>query len=306
MIKVPCQLTSTKSNLELGSLYDGPRPTSITLLQRIYGGPRRWSQVYRAKVGDWDRPVLDLQPPESFVLKLYVVSEVSSLEDWDPDGLDHLGPEAEKKQRTMAERETQAYSRLTGCPVTPRWYGTYQFTLPSGEVSEGTLLEYLDGKQISREYILDENGGTLPFAERMITAAEALDQVHSRLVLHGDIREANILILNDTHDPFPIRFVDFGFSRPIERLRKKAVRIHFRAETERWMVLLLKYFGLRVEESYPEFRAIPREGVIMKFIETWDIRPTYEEQIEAMVAMMMAQGNLNEVVIRKIAIETIR
>ncbi|KAF8606953.1 hypothetical protein BDV93DRAFT_505826 [Ceratobasidium sp. AG-I] len=306
MIDVPCRFTPKRSSPELGNLYNGPQPTSVTLLRRIYGGPRRWSQVYQAKVHTWDRPVAGLQLPDSFVLKLYVASELSSIEDWDPYGLDHLGPEAEKEQREMIERETQAYSRLVGCPVTPRWYGTYQFILPNKEISVGTLLEYIDGKPISRKYILDEHGVTLPFAERMNTAAEALDQVHSRRVLHGDLRESNILILNNPHDPFPIRFVDFGRSLPVEGVAKKIVKNDFRAETESWMELLVEYYGLDVEESFPEFRAIPREGAIMKFIKTWDIRPTYEEQIEAMVAMAMSRGNSNEAAMREMAIECTR
>ncbi|KAF8598479.1 hypothetical protein BDV93DRAFT_609827 [Ceratobasidium sp. AG-I] len=305
MIDVPCQLTPTVSGFELGNLY-GPRPTSITLLSRIYGGPRRWSQVYQVTVDAWDQSVSELQLPAYFVLKLYVASELTSLEDWDPYGLDHHDPGAEEEQRKMTELETRAYSKLIGCPVTPKWYGTYQFTLPSGEISVGILLEYFDGEPISQEYVLDKNGETLPFAERMIVAAEAINQLHSRRVLHGDIREPNILILSNPQDPFPIRFVDFGRSLPIEGVGKKIVENDFQAETEKWMELLLEYFGLDVEESFPAFRAIPREGAIMKFIETWDIRPTYEEQIEATVAMMMARGNSNEAAIREVVIETTR
>ncbi|KAF8598480.1 hypothetical protein BDV93DRAFT_337509 [Ceratobasidium sp. AG-I] len=137
----------------------------------------------------------------------------------------------------------------------------------------------------------------------MITAAEAITQLHSRGVLHGDIREPNIILLNNPHDPFPIQFVDFGSSLPIEGIREDVVKNDFRAETERWMVLLLGYFGLDAMEGFPALRTIPREGAIMKFIETWDIRPTREEQVEAMVAKRMAKGHCNEATIREILLE---
>ena len=122
MIEVPGQLKPLICGFELGDLYDGPRATGITLLQRIYGGPQRWSQVYQATIDAWNQPVSERQLPEHFVLKIYV-------EDWDPYGLDHHDPQAEEEQRTMLELETRAYRRLVGCPVTPRWYGTYQVSI---------------------------------------------------------------------------------------------------------------------------------------------------------------------------------
>lgn len=126
MIELPCQLKPVLSCFEPRNFYDGPQPLCITLLRKIYGGPRRWSQIYYAKVDSWDQPVSELHLPQHFVLKLRVVSELCSYEDWDPFGPDHPGPDAEEAQRERAERETQAYQSLIGCPVTPRWFGTYQ------------------------------------------------------------------------------------------------------------------------------------------------------------------------------------
>ena len=126
MIAVPCQLAPALSGFEVGSLYDGPRPLCITLLRMIHGGPRRWSQVYYVRIDSWDQPVTELNLPERFVLKLYVASELSNFEDWDPCGLDHVGPKAEEEQREMIAQETHAYQALIGCPVTPRWFGIYQ------------------------------------------------------------------------------------------------------------------------------------------------------------------------------------
>lgn len=134
----------------------------------------------------------------------------------------------------------------------------------------------------------------------MITAAEAIDQVHSRRVLHYDIREENILILNNPQDPFPIRFIDFGHSRPTEGDSEELIADDFRTETENWMALLIGYYGLEPKESFPALRAIPREGAIVKFIKTWNIRATYEEQVEAIVAKRMARGPCSEAALKRI------
>lgn len=136
MIELPCSLTPGRFDSKFGDLYDGPQPTSITLLRIIYGGPRVWSQVYEARVDSWDRPVADSQPSERFILKLYVASELSNLENADADDFDHLGANPQEAQRAMTQQETLAYSKLIGCPVTPRWYGTYQV---SGHLRDPTF-----------------------------------------------------------------------------------------------------------------------------------------------------------------------
>ncbi|KAF8598482.1 hypothetical protein BDV93DRAFT_609830 [Ceratobasidium sp. AG-I] len=302
MIDLACQLKPTFSGFELGNLYNGPRPATVTLSRRIYGGPRRWSQVYQVAVDSWDRPVSELKLPAHFVLKLYVASELTSLEDWDTYGLDHLGPNAEEEQREMIEQETRAYEKLIGCPVTPRWFGTYQFTLPSKETCMGTLLEYIDGESLSCHYVLDRNQDILPFAERMVTAAEALDQLHSRGVRHGDIREPNIILLPSPQERFPLRFVDFGASAVYEsdELTEESAQLKLRDDTSSLMKLLIGYFGLSPASSRPPLRAIPRQGAIVKFLEAWNTRATYEEQVEALVAEIMARGVTDEAMLLKL------
>lgn len=80
----------------------------------------------------------------------------------------------------------------------------------------------------------------------------------------------------------------------------------FQEDAERLLDLLVGYFGLDCASAHPPLRAIPRHGAIMKFLEAWDIRPTYEEQIEATVARMMASGATNEAALREQAIEVVR
>lgn len=129
MIETPCRLDPAAPPPDISQLYAGPRPTSITLLDIIHGGPRRWSQVYLANVAEWDGAFSESQTPSSLVLKLYVSSELDSLEDWDPYESDHLGSDPHESQKRMARLESEAYPLLVGCPVTPRWYGTYEVSV---------------------------------------------------------------------------------------------------------------------------------------------------------------------------------
>ncbi|KAF8601414.1 hypothetical protein BDV93DRAFT_558494 [Ceratobasidium sp. AG-I] len=308
MVEFPCQLTPTFTDYEPLNLYDGPQPVRITLLSRIHGGPRCWSQVYRAEVDSWNKSASEFHPPAGFVLKLYVPSELPSHAEWDPYCRGHLGSDAEEKQREMITREARAYRALVGCPVTPKWFGTYQFTLPSGEISVGTLLEYIDGEPLSDEYILNANGETRPFSERMITAAVALDQLHSYGVGHGDIREPNIIVITSPQEPFPMRFVDFGASAVYERdeLIEESAQFKFEDDARNLMHLVLGYFDLDAASSRPLLRTIPRQGAIVKFLEAWDTRATYEEQVEAAVTEIMARGVTDETMVREMVLEYVK
>ncbi|KAF8594245.1 hypothetical protein BDV93DRAFT_580492 [Ceratobasidium sp. AG-I] len=60
------------------------------------------------------------------------------------------------------------------------------------------------------------------------------------------------------------------------------------------MHLVLGYFDLDAASSRPLLRIIPRQGAIIKFLEAWDTRATYEEQVEAAVTEIMARGITDE------------
>ncbi|KAF8598477.1 hypothetical protein BDV93DRAFT_337483 [Ceratobasidium sp. AG-I] len=167
------------------------------------------------------------------------------------------------------------------------------------------LLEQLDGEPISQQYVLNENGETLPFAERMVMAAEALDQLHSRGVQHGNIREPNILLIPSPQEQFPLRFVDFGASAVYEsgELTEEYARFKLEDDTRNFLSLALEYFGLDAASSRPLLRAIPRQGPIVKFLEAWGTRATYEEQVEAAVAEIMARGVTDEAMVRRMVLE---
>lgn len=80
----------------------------------------------------------------------------------------------------------------------------------------------------------------------------------------------------------------------------------FQEDTERLLDLLVEYLGLDFASARPPLRAIPRQGAIMRLLEAWDIHPTYEEQIEATIARMMAGEATNEAALREQAIEVVR
>lgn len=57
------------------------------------------------------------------------------------------------------------------CDTEMVWYLSSEYPCSSlifdNEICTGILLEYLDGEPLSQQYVLDENGETLPFAERV-------------------------------------------------------------------------------------------------------------------------------------------
>jgi eukaryotic-like serine/threonine-protein kinase len=72
------------------------------------------------------------------------------------------------------------------------------------------VMEYVRGEPLSR--VLREAGGKLPAENALFFAleiAEALAYAHSRGVVHGDIKPANILITDDGH----AKIADFGVAR---------------------------------------------------------------------------------------------
>lgn len=129
MIETPCRLKPSPLPSTIDQLYTGPQPISITLLEMIHGGARRWSQVYRVEINEWKGRLPETQAPTSFVLKLYVPSELDSLEDWDPYESNHLGSDPQESQHRMAKQENKAYQSLIGCTLTPRWYGSYEVSV---------------------------------------------------------------------------------------------------------------------------------------------------------------------------------
>lgn len=142
----------------------------------------------------------------------------------------------------------------------------------------------------------------------MVAAAEAVDHFHSRGVYHGHICEANTMVLKNPQERFPIRIVGFGYSDLYEGegWTEKDVKLSLDSDTSSLMKLLVGYFGLTPESAFPLLRAIPREGAIVKFLEAWDVRASYEEQLEAGVAQYMARGATDEARIRRRLVKYVR
>jgi serine/threonine protein kinase len=139
----------------------------------------------------------------------------------------------------------------------------------------------------------------------MVTAAEALDQLHSRGISHGDIREANVIVISGSQERFPMRFVDFGAANVISRdeMAGEAANGVFHVDTILLLRLLVEYFGISREAARPLLRAIPRRGAIMKFIEVWQIHPTYEEQLQSAIAGLMRRRGCSEEIARECVID---
>lgn len=168
------------------------------------------------------------------------------------------------------------------------------------------VLDYLAGKTLSYAYIFDHEGCKLPFEERVskhiicrllplfltnsqaLSAAEALEHVHSYGVTHGDIREANIIMVQNLQGHFDIRFIDFGYGDVwYGKTASDEARECSRLDSRNLLRLLLEYFGFSRREAIPLLRAMPRQGAILKFLEVLDIQPTLEAQIEFEVARVM-------------------
>jgi serine/threonine protein kinase len=184
----------------------------------------------------------------------------------------------------------------------------------------GALLGYIDGGRFS-DYALRFGGSEniLPFGERvrlfcsclrrlclirllMTAAAEALDRLHSRGVYHRDISEANIIFVPGRREHFPMGFVDFGAAGTFTRgqIDNEHVKAAFEHDsTSRLLFLLIEYFGLTRQEARPLLRAIPRQGVTKKFVDAWNIYPTYEEKLQTVVSSAMSREGCTEETARK-------
>jgi hypothetical protein len=112
---------------------------------------------------------------------------------------------------------------------------------------------------------------------QMVTAAEALDQPHSRGVSHGDIRAA--IVIFGSQGCFPMRFVNFGAADLFsgDEITREPANGAFHLDTIELPRLLVEYFGISPGVARPLLRAIPHRGVIIKFIEVWEIHLTYKE-----------------------------
>jgi hypothetical protein len=122
---LPVSIEPSKSS-EYDNDYFGPRATSITLSSALSTGQFRWSQVYCGTVDDWGEVSNnngDL--PSSVAIKLYLPSALDRNQPHKYWEAEHLGDHPQESQQHMVARESMAYRRLVGCPVTPKWYGTY-------------------------------------------------------------------------------------------------------------------------------------------------------------------------------------
>ncbi|KAF8604884.1 hypothetical protein BDV93DRAFT_605772 [Ceratobasidium sp. AG-I] len=296
MIALPCNLKAATPPSEFKCLYDGPQPENITLIRQIHGGPRCWSQVYEVNIFSWKRLISWDNYGSTFVLKLYVPSELTCEEGWDLDVTNSPVSDPEGAQSDMVRREKEAYQKLNGCPVAPRWYGTYEFELPSGEKCMGAVLDYLQGEPLSKRYAFGMDGERLPVEHRMIAAAEALDQIHSRGVSHGDIKRANIILIPGAHNCLQMMFVDFGAATTCDTpAENEKDNMYAEEDCEQLYRILLSCLSVSPKEIRPLLRALPRQGPIIKFLDVAGIRATYEEQLEEVVRSIMSFGNSEQV-----------
>jgi serine/threonine protein kinase len=140
----------------------------------------------------------------------------------------------------------------------------------------------------------------------VLAAAEALDEIHSRGVAHGDLRTANIILVPGRSNCLQMMFVDFGTATTWtsatkdERGPKKSAQ----EDCGELYRLLLKCLNVPHRRMCPLLRALPRQGPILKFLEVGGIKATYEEQFQEAIKRVMSRGG-TETFARQRAVETV-
>jgi serine/threonine protein kinase len=115
-----------------------------------------------------------------------------------------FGPEEDSTLRDRFYREARAAATLQHPSICPVY--------DVGEIDDKLYLTmaYIEGKPLSQ--ILKERGKALPLdeaAELVRKLAEAMDEAHTRDVIHRDLKPTNILV-NRRGDPV---LIDFGLAR---------------------------------------------------------------------------------------------
>jgi len=84
--------------------------------------------------------------------------------------------------------------------------------------------------------------------------------------------------------------IDFGASTTYlgDRVTSEAAQEEFFSDSRTLLGLLVSCFRLTRAQARPLLRAIPREGAIMKFVDAWGVQPTYDAELNHMVASLMA------------------
>ncbi|HEY3682209.1 MAG TPA: serine/threonine-protein kinase [Streptosporangiaceae bacterium] len=114
-------------------------------------------------------------------------------------------PGSDEQALRRAERE----ARVAGLVGHPRVVGLYDVVVEEGVC--WLVMEYVPGRDLAR--ILDEDGVRPPGAVARVGAqlAEALDAIHEKGFVHGDVAPANVLITGDGD----AKLTDFGAARPL-------------------------------------------------------------------------------------------
>ncbi len=89
----------------------------------------------------------------------------------------------------------------------PNLAEVYDFGFDEEEQRPFLTMEYVDGSELPR---LSRAELTQRFDSLAVQCLRALDYIHSRDLLHNDIKPHNIMV----HPPFQVKLLDFGLARP--------------------------------------------------------------------------------------------
>ncbi len=97
----------------------------------------------------------------------------------------------------------------------PNIVSIYEFGEQDGECY--FVMEYVEGKNVFE--LLHEGGLTPEISARVLkSVAEALGYAHSKGIIHGDIKPANIVVAADGH----VKLLDFGLARLMDSGQQKS------------------------------------------------------------------------------------
>ena len=149
------------------------------------------------------------------------------------------------------------------------------------------IMEYIEGKGLRN--ILNEVAEIFPHTllKILIQVGEAIEYIHSKKIVHNDIKPENILISKNFLD---LKIIDFGYAEKLSFLKRK---INYTGGTEKYIaperkkgIISFKTdiysYGVMIEESLLKYDLIKEiyPVILLSKSENPEKRPTLKEIIK--------------------------